>query len=67
MMIPEPWENHEETDAGRRAFRACHATRMESWDGPALTALTDGLINLAHLRQETSAQRRAGGPRMPRA
>ena len=44
MMIPEPWENHEEMDAGRRAFYAYHATLMEPWDGPALIAFTDGTV-----------------------
>src|SRR5215831_4244552 len=42
MMIPEPWENHEEMDARRRAFYGYHATVMEPWDGPALIAFTDG-------------------------
>jgi glutamate synthase (NADPH/NADH) large chain len=42
MMIPEPWENHEEMDAQRRAFYEFHATMMEPWDGPALIAFTDG-------------------------
>jgi glutamate synthase (NADPH/NADH) large chain len=42
MMIPEPWENHQEMDARRRAFYAYHATLMEPWDGPALIAFTDG-------------------------
>ena len=36
MMIPEPWENHEEMDPARRAFYRFHATLMEPWDGPAL-------------------------------
>src|SRR5579875_1784824 len=44
MMIPEPWENHEEMDARRRAFYAYHATLMEPWDGPALIAFTDGTV-----------------------
>jgi len=42
MMIPEPWENHEEMDEQRRAFYEFHATMMEPWDGPALIAFTDG-------------------------
>ncbi len=42
MMIPEPWENHDEMDALRRAFYAYHAALMEPWDGPALIAFTDG-------------------------
>ncbi len=44
MMIPEPWENHEEMDARRRAFYGYHATVMEPWDGPALIAFTDGTV-----------------------
>ncbi|HEY6495383.1 MAG TPA: glutamate synthase large subunit [Trebonia sp.] len=44
MMIPEPWENHEEMDARRRAFYQFHSTMMEPWDGPALIAFTDGAV-----------------------
>ena len=44
MMIPEPWENHEEMDERRRAFYQYHATVMEPWDGPALIAFTDGTV-----------------------
>ncbi|HVT69992.1 MAG TPA: glutamate synthase large subunit [Trebonia sp.] len=44
MMIPEPWENHEEMDPRRRAFYQFHATLMEPWDGPALIAFTDGSV-----------------------
>jgi glutamate synthase (NADPH/NADH) large chain len=44
MMIPEPWENHEEMDARRRAFYQFHASVMEPWDGPALIAFTDGTV-----------------------
>jgi glutamate synthase (NADPH) large chain len=44
MMIPEPWENHEEMTAGRRAFYQFHAGMMEPWDGPALIAFTDGSV-----------------------
>jgi glutamate synthase (NADPH/NADH) large chain len=42
MMIPEPWQNHEEMDPKRRAFYEFHGTVMEPWDGPALIAFTDG-------------------------
>src|SRR6266550_1729066 len=38
MMIPEPWENHEEMTPERRAFYRYHAALMEPWDGPALIA-----------------------------
>ena len=44
MMIPEPWENHDEMDARRRAFYQFHSTLMEPWDGPALIAFTDGAV-----------------------
>src|SRR6202035_4363169 len=44
MMIPEPWENHGEMDAKRRAFYQFHAAMMEPWDGPALIAFTDGSV-----------------------
>ncbi len=44
MMIPEPWENHEEMDPARRAFYRFHASLMEPWDGPALIAFTDGSV-----------------------
>jgi glutamate synthase (NADPH/NADH) large chain len=44
MMIPEPWENHEQMDPARRAFYEFHASLMEPWDGPALIAFTDGTV-----------------------
>ena len=44
MMIPEPWENHDEMDVKRRAFYQFHSTLMEPWDGPALIAFTDGAV-----------------------
>jgi glutamate synthase (NADPH) large chain len=44
MMIPEPWENHEEMDPQRRAFYRFHSTLMEPWDGPACVAFTDGTV-----------------------
>jgi glutamate synthase (NADPH/NADH) large chain len=44
MMIPEPWENHAEMDARRRAFYQFHSTLIEPWDGPALIAFTDGTV-----------------------
>ncbi len=44
MMIPEPWENHEQMDPKLRAFYRFHATLMEPWDGPALIAFTDGTV-----------------------
>jgi glutamate synthase (NADPH) large chain len=44
MMIPEPWENHEEMTPARRAFYQFHSALMEPWDGPALIAFTDGAV-----------------------
>jgi len=44
MMIPEPWQNHEEMDQVRRAFYRFHAALMEPWDGPACVAFTDGTV-----------------------
>ena len=44
MMIPEPWEHHDEMDADRKAFYQYNATRMEPWDGPASIAFTDGTV-----------------------
>src|SRR6201996_2675202 len=44
MMIPEPWENPEEMDAGRPAFHQFHSTLMEPWYVPALIAFTDGTV-----------------------
>jgi len=44
MMIPEPWENHEEMTPERSAFYRYHAALMEPWDGPALIAFTDGSV-----------------------
>ncbi len=44
MMIPEPWENHDEMDPKRRAFYQFHSSMMEPWDGPALIAFTDGTV-----------------------
>ena len=44
MMIPEPWERHEEMAPERKAFYQYHATRMEPWDGPASIAFTDGTV-----------------------
>src|ERR1700744_1773933 len=44
MMVPEPWENHDEMDPKRRAFYEFHSAMMEPWDGPALIAFTDGTV-----------------------
>ena len=42
MMIPEPWENHENMSPELKAFYQYHAALMEPWDGPASIAFTDG-------------------------
>ncbi|MFT7489710.1 MAG: glutamate synthase (NADPH/NADH) large chain [Candidatus Promineifilaceae bacterium] len=42
MMIPEPWENHEQMAADKRAFYEFHACKQEPWDGPASVVFTDG-------------------------
>lgn len=44
MMIPEPWEHHQEMAEDRRAFYRYNAARMEPWDGPASIAFTDGTV-----------------------
>jgi glutamate synthase (ferredoxin) len=44
MMIPEPWENHENMDEQKRAFYEYHSSLMEPWDGPASIAFTDGAV-----------------------
>ncbi len=43
MMIPEPWENHENMDEAKEAFYEYHSSLMEPWDGPASIAFTDGV------------------------
>ena len=44
MMIPEPWEHHNEMSAKHRAFYQYNSTRMEPWDGPASIVFTDGTV-----------------------
>ncbi len=44
MMIPEPWANDESMDEEKKAFYEYHSCLMESWDGPAAIAFTDGEI-----------------------
>ncbi|MFC4561373.1 glutamate synthase large subunit [Nocardiopsis mangrovi] len=44
MMIPEPWENHDEMDPQVRAFYEFHSMLMEPWDGPASVSFTDGTL-----------------------
>ncbi len=42
MMMPEPWEQNNLMDIGRKAFYEYHAPMMEPWDGPASMVFTDG-------------------------
>jgi glutamate synthase (ferredoxin) len=44
MMVPEPWENHQEMSREKRSFYEYHSCLMEPWDGPAALAFTDGRI-----------------------
>jgi glutamate synthase (ferredoxin) len=43
MMIPEPWENHENMNEETQAFYEYHSSLMEPWDGPASIGFTDGV------------------------
>ena len=43
MMIPEPWEGHENMNEEKRAFYEYHSSLMEPWDGPASIGFTDGV------------------------
>ncbi|NKB67510.1 MAG: glutamate synthase large subunit [Candidatus Latescibacteria bacterium] len=43
MMIPEPWEKHEQMSDEKKAFYEYHSCLMEPWDGPASIAFTDGI------------------------
>ena len=43
MLIPEPWTNHESMSAEKKAFYEYHSSLMETWDGPASVAFTDGI------------------------
>src|SRR3954453_23644155 len=42
MLIPEAWAGNPFMDDDRKAFYAYHAALMETWDGPAAVAFTDG-------------------------
>jgi glutamate synthase (NADPH/NADH) large chain len=44
MMIPEAWEDNAQMDDQRRAFYEYSSSLMESWDGPAAIAFTDGKL-----------------------
>ena len=43
MMIPEPWEKHQDMPQFKRDFYEFHACVMEPWDGPASIAFSDGI------------------------
>jgi glutamate synthase (ferredoxin) len=43
MMVPEPWSNHESMSDEKKAFYEYHSCLIESWDGPASIAFTDGV------------------------
>ena len=43
MMIPEPWEKHNDMDPLKKDFYEFHACIMEPWDGPASIAFSDGV------------------------
>ncbi|MDR1206442.1 MAG: glutamate synthase large subunit [Peptococcaceae bacterium] len=44
MAIPEPWENAQSMDPGKRAFYEYNSCLLEPWDGPAAIAFTDGRV-----------------------
>ena len=44
MMIPEAWQQHEGMSPAKRAFYEYHSCLMESWDGPASIAFSDGRL-----------------------
>ena len=44
MMIPEPWDKHEQMSAEKQAFYEYHSHLMEPWDGPAAIGFTDGSV-----------------------
>ena len=43
MMIPEPWERHQDMPEYKREFYEFHSCLMEPWDGPASIAFSDGV------------------------
>ena len=49
MMIPEPWEKHNDMDPLKKDFYEFHACLMEPWDGPAFLAFADGDVVGARL------------------
>ena len=47
LLIPASWENVDDLDPAMRSFYEYHAFLTEPWDGPAATAVTDGVSLLA--------------------
>ena len=43
MMIPVPWEKHQDMEQSKHDFYKFHACLMEPWDGPASIAFSDGV------------------------
>jgi glutamate synthase (NADPH/NADH) large chain len=42
MLIPEPWEQHEEMSPELKAYYEYHSYMMEPWDGPAFVGFCQG-------------------------
>ena len=42
MVIPEPWEHHEELPKKLKEYYEYQSLLMEPWDGPAFVGFTDG-------------------------
>ena len=49
MVLPEPWDKNPQLSDKRRAYDEYQSMLMESWDGPAAIAFTDGRITGAAL------------------
>lgn len=49
MLVPAAWEGDDSIDPSVRDFYRYHRCMMESWDGPAALAYTDGTIVAASL------------------
>ena len=43
MLVPEAWEHNPDMTAEKQAFYEYHEHLMESWDGPASLAFTNGV------------------------
>ncbi|MDY3970132.1 MAG: glutamate synthase central domain-containing protein [Atopobiaceae bacterium] len=49
MLLPEPWDKNPSLSEKRRAYDSYQSMLMESWDGPAAIAFTDGIVTGAAL------------------